>query len=277
MKFFLLIILYFLSSNILLFAQSRADIDILETHYESFEYSYVISKADDLLLHKNLFSDQSLIKIFTLKAASHFAVGEQLNSRKSFIEILKVDSNYKLNDVLYSPKLLNLFNSVKQEFYDIIQTNNNVQQFKNEPEINKQLTQSTSTHHENTAVAKSLILPGWGHLHNNENTKGWILTSVGTAALGSMIYYTFESNSRERDYLSERNSELIQSKYNEYNNSYKIRNLLIASYAAIWLYTQIDLLFFSNNLGSQNLSIHNFDYGNTFNQQKMLFSLKFPF
>ncbi|MEK6553091.1 MAG: hypothetical protein AABZ54_06545, partial [Bacteroidota bacterium] len=44
----------------------------------------------------------------------------------------------------------------------------------------------------------------------------------------------------------ESNKLLIQQKYDDYNKSYKIRNVLIISYAVIWLYSQIDLLFFSN-------------------------------
>ena len=50
--------------------------------------------------------------------------------------------------------------------------------------------------------------------------------------------------------MNESNKLLIQQKYDDYNKSYKIRNVLIISYAVVWLYSQIDLLFFSN--GEQN-------------------------
>ncbi|MCL4551643.1 MAG: hypothetical protein M1495_24105, partial [Bacteroidetes bacterium] len=38
----------------------------------------------------------------------------------------------------------------------------------------------------------------------------------------------------------------------DYNKTYKVRNVLIATYAAIWIYSQIDLLF----LDGQNSAIN---------------------
>ncbi len=52
---------------------------------------------------------------------------------------------------------------------------------------------------------------------------------------------------KEKDYLIEIDPSLIQIKYDSYNKSYKIRNVLIISYLVIWIYSQLDLFFFNDN------------------------------
>ena len=97
------------------------------------------------------------------------------------------------------------------------------------------------------ALGRSILFPGMGHLYLSNNAKGWILTSLNTAALGSMLYFIFDSRNKELDYLEQTEPALINEKYDKYNTSYKIRNTLIITYAVIWIYSQIDLLFFSDD------------------------------
>jgi hypothetical protein len=270
-----LILLVFITSNI--FAQSNEDILKLQKHYEAFEYNVLIKKANSLLLHNVSMPDEDLIKIHTLKAASYFAVKDESNTRKSFIDLLKINSNYELDYAIYSPKLVDFFNEVKQEFLDILETDEKVESTSG---LEKSILSNQSlliSVNMNTAIAKSLFVPGLGHLQLNDNTKGWILTTISTVSLGSMIYSIVDANNKENDYLAEANKVLIQQKYDDYNKSYKIRNVLIASYVAIWLYSQIDILFFSNQMGSDYLSVGN---SNNFAQQNydnLVFSLQLPF
>lgn len=271
-------LLFFLAVSTFLFGQNNEEISSLQNHYESFEYSSVISKAEVLLLDKERFSEESLIQIYELKAASHFAMGDQQNARKSFIETLKINDEYELNNVIYSPKLVDLFTNVKDEFLDILNAKDEKRQTLSESEITStDLQQNVILEDFHIAVAKSLIIPGWGHLQLENSTKGWILTSVSTVTLGSMIYFVFDANSKEKDYLAETNANMIKMKYDDYDKSYKIRNSLIAAYAAVWLYSQIDLLFFSNNLGSKNISLQNNSINNQNYNQEILFSVKIPF
>lgn len=255
MKQLLRFILFSLLFTNSFLAQAINDLDDLQNHYEAFEYSIVIKKSQNLLAYKERFSDSVLIKIYAIKAAAHYAMGDKADARKSFIELLKIDENFNLSNVKYSPKLVELFNNVKQEFTDILQTKKDKKQQQNLNSGNK--IEKKGINYNNplpVVIVKSLALPGWGHLHLEDNTKGWILTSASVATLGSLVYFIFDSNNKEKSYLSEVNSNLIQEKYNKYNSSYKIRNALIVTYAAIWLYTQIDILFFSNELGSKNIS-----------------------
>ncbi|MCB9248132.1 MAG: hypothetical protein H6613_06115 [Ignavibacteriales bacterium] len=275
MKIYSGIIFFFISTFSVLIAQTNKELDALQNEYESFNYATVISKAHGLLLDKERFSDETIIEISTLKAESHYAMGELENTRKTFIEILKLNENFELSNISYSPKLVDFFHEVKAEFLDVLKVNE--EKYTQQKEVQPAFIDQTQllTHERNTALAKSLLLPGWGHLSLGDNTKGWILTSAGVAALGSMIYFIVDANNRENDYLSEINSAQIQIKYDEYNKSYKIRNALIATYAAIWIYSQIDILFFSNQLGSENISAHISDNLQLTNQNKITLSFKF--
>ena len=276
MKIYSGIIFFFISTFSVLIAQTNKELDALQNEYESFNYATVISKARDLLLDKERFTDETIIEISTLKAASHYAMGESENTRKTFIEILKLNENFELSNISYSPKLVDFFHEVKAEFLDVLKVNEEkyIQQKEVQPTVIDQT--QLLTNERNTALAKSILLPGWGHLSLGDETKGWILTSAGVAALGSMIYFIVDANKKENDYLSEINSAQIQIKYDEYNKSYKIRNVLIATYAAIWIYSQIDILFFSNQLGSEKISAHVSDNLQLANQNKITLSFKFP-
>jgi len=247
----LFIILFHISTA---FGQTNSNVKILRNHYENFEYSSVIIKANSMLLEPELFSDENLIIIYTITAASYYAINDFNNSRKMFIELLKIDESFELDNILYSPKLVSFFNSIKNEFLDIRETNKS-------PEFNA--LQSDSKNDADTiakksdikmAIAQSVLLPGLGHLHLESKTKGWILTTTSAALIGSAIYFIIQTNRDEENYLAETNTELINSKYESFNKSYKIRNTLIVTYAALWLYSQIDLLFFSNSLGSKYIS-----------------------
>ena len=95
-----IILLILISISSFIVAQSNEDIRTLQKHYEAFEYSIVINKVNSLLLHSGSMSDEDLSDIYMIKAASHFAVKEDGNSRKSFIELLKINSDFKIDDVL---------------------------------------------------------------------------------------------------------------------------------------------------------------------------------
>ena len=258
MKKILFLSLGFCFISVLTKAQLQEDFKDLQNLYESFQYNSVIYKADSLLTEYEQIDVGLFEKINTLKAASQFSIGEERESRKTFLEILKIDRDFQLDSILYSPKLLSHFSQIKEEFLDI--TENEVDDI---PDTSRVNYDSLKLYHDHnlmkSAIAQSMLLPGLGHLKMNYKTKGWVLTTISSVTLGSMIYFIFDTHSKEEIYLKENSATFNQSKYDDYNKSYKIRNSLIIAYAAIWLYSQIDLLFFSNTLSSEPLSIKSYE------------------
>jgi hypothetical protein len=83
-------------------------------------------------------------------------------------------------------------------------------------------------------------------LYQGSSLKAWTLTGLSAAAIGSIIYFSIDANKKEELYSKETDPGLIEYRYDNYNRAYQLRNISIAAFAGIWLYSQIDLLFFSD-------------------------------
>jgi hypothetical protein len=239
------------------FAQEQNSLKSIINSYEAFNYVDVIRKSEQAISNKGNYSDKELIDIYMLKGISHYSISEELNAQKCFIEILKLHSEYSPDPAAVSPKIISLFNTTKETFIKIRdeQLNENKKLSDNSDSlltIKIQLLEMNNSTYKR-ALTKSLLLPGWGHFELNQETKGWVLSSLSVASLATMIYYIFDTNSKEKEYLSEANESLIREKYNSYNSSYRIRNLSIILFSAIWSYSQFDIIFFQNtDLGNVN-------------------------
>lgn len=221
------------------------------TPFKSFQYSEVINVADSILAQDSLLSSSDLIEIYRMKALSHFSLGEEIYAKTCFNEILKIDPRFKLDPVQNSPKIISFFNQIKLDYLQ-----NQITQKDTTPveQTNEALNTNFTLYPQKSmksALVKSIVFPGWGHLYLDKKKSGIMLILGSVVTLPSMIYFIFDANKKEKDYLNETNSDDIQTKYDEYNQSYKTRNGLIAGYTIIWLYSQWDL--FSSDGANQQL------------------------
>jgi hypothetical protein len=219
-------------------------LELLNKKFQSFDYQAVIINADSFLKDVNGLKNNEKIEIYRLKGVSHYSLLQMRLALNSFINILKLQPDYKMNPVQNSPKIVKYFNEIKKNFNNII-----INTEKKENECNILLNHQRSE--IKSSFGYSLLLPGLGHLQNGEKTKGWGLITATFFTLGSSIYFIVDTNNKEDDYLNEVEKSVIEVKYNRYNKSYKYRNFSLISFAALWLYTQIDLLFLSNNKTDQ--------------------------
>jgi hypothetical protein len=235
------------------FAQ-EANLSELVNRYESLEYGKVIELSQKLLRSNADINENDKIDILTMYAISFYAIGQIDSSREIFIDLLNIKNNYELNPSKVSPKIIGFFEQIKKDYKSIL---NGIPDDQHNEGTNLKLSDMEIRIVERDlfkqATLKSIVLPGWGHLTIDDG-KGWWLTSASTALLGSMLYFVFDANSKENDYLNQTNPLLIAQKYDDYNQSYKIRNTLIISYAVIWLYSQIDILFFSDDAVSRKIN-----------------------
>ncbi|MHB8336904.1 MAG: hypothetical protein ACYDEE_05760 [Ignavibacteriaceae bacterium] len=253
----------------LLFAQQNSgSISDLKGKFESFEYNQAISYADSLLAHKNIFSSEEQIQIYLVKGVSQFSLSNNEGAKDSFNNILKINPDYILDSTNVSPKIISFFNSVKSDFEKELSLKNESVRIKTDTVyIPKIINKIESADNLKQAFLLSVIFPGLGHFYLKDNAKGWILTSLSAITIASSIYFIIDSNKKEKNYLNETNPGLIQQKYDLYNSSYKMKNISIISFAAVWLYSQIDILFFPNhfNLDDNKISFSpnlNFQFAN---------------
>ena len=251
-------LMLFIFTTFITAQQNVNPIDTLVRLFESFQYPKVIAACDSLLKNNLTFTEKQLIEIYRVKGISEFSLLEEENAKKSFIAILNLDSEFELDSSSTSPKIIYFFNNVKSKYIDDLNRQKELQ--------TKQGTLYTSRVAKNIAVKenlkkamlRSIVLPGMGHIFIGEKTKGLILTSLSAVSFGSMIYLIFNANKKQNNYQSETDPNLMVERYNDYNNSYKFRNASIITFAVIWLYSQVDILFFIDfeneiDLSSQKL------------------------
>jgi hypothetical protein len=220
----------------------------IDQAYKSFNYDEVIILCQKALQDTAQSNPETLVDIYRFMGLSYYALGEMGPSYNKFHLLLTLNPRYQLDPSRTPPKVLRFFNEIKATF-------------KERPDKSTITRSDTVFFHDGpgkSSLIYSFILPGSGHVHEGFKTKGWILTSSALVALGSSIYFIFETNNREKNYLNAVEKDIIEQKYQEYNDAYRMRNLSLGLFAGVWLYSQIDLLFISSY--EQNyksgLSIH---------------------
>ena len=246
MKKILLIFLWLFSIITLLPQDNKEVIQELTQKFRDFEYKQVIEDADTLLKEKEKFSNPEVIEIYRMKGISHYALLDDSEARISFIEILKIDTSYSLDPSYTSPKIITFFSDVKSEYLASIEGKEEQIVITKYDTIYVPVTYRDSISENNLkhALIRSVFIPGTGHLYLQSNLKSWLLTFLSAASIGTGIYFIIDTNKKEKIYLQERNTNETGEKYNDYNFSYRMRNFAFISFAALWIYSQLDLLFF---------------------------------
>jgi len=213
--------------------------------YKSFEYPAVIRLADTLLGRTDSLATSDLIEVHLLKAIAHFSLGNEEDARQSIVSVLVLQPDYTPDASTISPKIIRFFEKTRSEYFQSEERKRQMQ-LTSGSTITVHPTGDADDDLARGAMLRSFLFPGWGHAYISDNPKSWILLSVSVVSLGSMTYYIVRTAAREQDYLKETRPQLIEEKYDRYNASYRLRNALIITYAVLWLYSQVDLLFLSD-------------------------------
>lgn len=242
-KFFLIInLIHFIYLPLFSQTQSRFE-SLLKQKYDEFNYNSVIVLADSILSTEKDLSKNDSLSILYYKAISSFNIWNIKTSEKAFETILKLDENFTLDTINVSPKIVSYFNDLKTKFLTTKRNEKQNSSIKIDSILSiERLKYSLELQNYRDAFWRNLILPGWGNIYLTNNLKGYILAGVFTASLISSIYFIYDSNKKEKDYLNEINIDLISEKYSRYNSSYKLRNISISLTAVIYIYSQLDFL-----------------------------------
>lgn len=241
----------------------------IKEQYEAFEYEKVIQLSNTFIRSSGV-SDSIKIEVYQMRVVAFYSLGDETSTQNSFKEILKINKNYQPDPSKISPRLIAIFQNVKEDY---------LKSLKQETALKDTLQQSQqifSPSQLKNSVIKNIFVPGLGQISSGYPEKGYLLTIASSANLASMIYFIFDTKKKQDAYLKESNKVLIPTLYDSYNKSYKMRNILITSYVVIWLYSQIDLLLFSNGTDSNNKpGISEVAFGNP--ARDIQFNLRIPF
>lgn len=233
LKIFLLILINTINAQV-------ADLNSIKQNYESFEYAKVIALSEELI-KTGILSENELVSIYVMRAVSFYSLGNETMAKESFIDALKLNKNYSPDPSVISPKIISLFNEVKTNFLKSLSP-----VLQKDTVAYKSPTKIFDTGILRNAALRNIALPGWGHFYSGNTTKGIIYTALSAATLGSAIYFIGDTNNKEKLYIQEKNLSIINQRYENYNNSYKTRNVLLIAYAAVWIVSQLDLIVWSD-------------------------------
>ena len=226
-------------------AVDNLSLNDVRSKFKSFEYEEVIRLSETLLNEGDVLSEEEKIELYEMRAISFYSIDDLTAAINAYSNILAIDPEFVFDPVTTSPKIIEFFDDIRPNLatdqnnapatFDSSQRDS-LDYYVQESQLNESLR---------GAMARSIILPGWGHLHRDMQFKGWTLTSLSVVTLGSAIYFADDARSKEEAYLNETDPELIDSRYDDFNTAYKRRNFFLAAYGLIWLFAQVDLLFFS--------------------------------
>ncbi|MBN2425523.1 MAG: hypothetical protein JXR46_03155 [Calditrichaceae bacterium] len=216
------------------------DLSAIKAAFKDFRYDEVISISRQLYASGQIHTEKDSIEILRMKATAHYASGEIDSSAFCFDKMISIDATYQLDSIQNSPKIIALFNQIKAEHIK----NRALRRIPYEsPEIDQKKVISGSPVKKPFygALIRSMALPGWGHYHLEQKKKGMVLGAAGLALLSSSVYFILETDRLENEYLNELDPLVMDDRYKKYDKAYKLRNISIACYAVLWLYSQIDL------------------------------------
>ncbi|MCL2485112.1 MAG: DUF5683 domain-containing protein [Endomicrobia bacterium] len=88
------------------------------------------------------------------------------------------------------------------------------------------------------ASLRSAVLPGWGQMWNEEETKGWIVMGVFAVSVAGAFYFNHQAQYYYEKY--ENQGIINGGYYNDYERNYQTSQILSFVAIGTWLYAVID-------------------------------------
>lgn len=237
--FFTVVAICQIMFSVPVFAQKISDpLKEVEQAFVSFDYPQVIRLADSILTKSPNLDTLQTIEILRLKAIAHYSLNQEDLATLSFVRLLQLNRDYRLDPMINSPKIIAFFEKIKQDF---------LKSERKPPEPKKETFVAQTNRQQLLAnfrqsLWRSMVLPGWGHLHQKQTKIGLALMTSSAMIIGASVYFILKTQQLEKDYLNSIEQQQIDQNYRLYNKSFKTRNVLLITYALLWSYTQLDLL-----------------------------------
>jgi hypothetical protein len=200
--------------------------------YDGMEYSQAIQLSSQAIEKYDVYKTDELIRIYQLQALSYFHLGDTSASRGAFASMLSLNNDIELDPVKVSPKIIEFYNRVKSEYQKSEESDAVVE------------TRYIQLEDPRPAAGwRSLVLPGWGQIYKDEQTKGYIILS-GFALNTTALIISIINESKTKDtYLSATHPDEIKTTYGDYNTWHHRRQILTYSQILIWSYAVADAIW----------------------------------
>jgi len=196
--------------------------------YTDGNYKDVIAYSDSMLKQDSLSSKEE-VYLRTYRAYAFVALTKRKKAKNEFVAILNMDSTYTLNPDIVSPKIINVFNEVKNEW------------LKSKIPVNFPEKNAEKPPPMPPSSFATYTFPGTYQNYIGNRKKGKILRwgfLIGLGAAGITqggYYYT------RYMYLQQRNQSDIDKWYSWYNFFYKAGKISFNFTTFIFIYNIIDV------------------------------------
>jgi hypothetical protein len=200
--------------------------------YDAMEYSQTIELSNRAIEKYDVYKTDELIRIYQIQALSYFHMGDTSASRGAFVSMLSLDPEINLDPVTISPKIINFYHRVRSDYQE-----------------NKESEAIVETRYiqledpRPAAGWRSLVLPGWGQIYKDEQTKGYIILSGFALNTTALIISILNENKTKDIYLSATHPDEIMTTYDDYNIWHHRRQILTYSQILIWSYAVADAIW----------------------------------
>ena len=199
--------------------------------YESGSYSSAELEGRRDLDQPGL-NDSVRVQIEKYIAFSLIAQDRSAFAEPHFWNILQRDSSFALDPQLTSPKILNIFDKVRQNFFAA-------------------RTSLPIAHPgasgRSEASFRTALFPGWEQLHDGRATSGYAFIAAGGVEVFGFIYCDVQRRSARNSYLSANTPSLAASRYTVYNRYYKGEIYSAAAFGITYLLSEVEVLTFQGD------------------------------
>lgn len=218
---------------------SALPLQAIETNFKSFKYQEVITLSETIISQQNQYPDSILLPVLRMRTIAFYSLGDSRNAVNNYLEILRRQPDFRFDPLRTSPKIIDYFADIRKNFLERQSAVDSSSVLPPATIVNQPFPRG--------AMMRSLLLPGWGQLHQGNKTKGWIFATLGAASLTGAIYFAIDTRDKADRYLAITDPTRFDAAYDDYNAAYQKRNVLFAAFSLVWLYSQIDLLYITGN------------------------------
>ncbi len=172
------------------------------------------------------------LKFHLLLGFVYVARDQVTEARNEFVKVVSINPAYDLDPVQTSPKIIDVFRQARNEYLARVASEPAIYRM---PQADVRLSASW----------RSLVLPGWGQVYKNQDTKGAAIAAAQVLSLAALVFMQTEVNRRHDDYLriKDYNNPDVEDRYQEYRRAYQTRNVVGYITLGIYFVNYLDALY----------------------------------
>ncbi len=201
--------------------------------YDTLRFEDAIKSGRDLLQEKQVLGKANLIIIHQYMAYSFFNLNKLDSARVHFLTLLSLNRNIKLDPIRTSPKIIDFFQRVRQDF-------NHMEREERLIPVREYVFEKDP---RPSAAWRSVLLPGWGQYFKKQPDRAYWIGGIfmGSAVLTTLSF--FQENKYKNLYHKETNPVQIPGLYDTYNTWSKYRRVMSYITLSAWVLSFADALW----------------------------------